>query len=233
MSVDPTAEVEASEGEAIPLSPVAPPTATEEDRETLIALQRAGLLGELSDAAMEAMLDRVDPTKAADTRTVELLRFYYQDPDPAVADRRRRADRFLFIEERRGHSAPEIIRELGQLFPELPAAAIIRIGGSDGPLVMQAGEQTIAVDDHAELEEDEVDLSELVEEDSVSVQALVAALNQLLERFNISERLILIRADDQRREAYAATGAAEALRLCREGQVEDLDDEVLCDNAGW
>lgn len=236
MSADPTAKgigPVPDDSEPRRISVVAPPSAAEEDRETLMAFQRAGLLGEMTDALLESLLDRVDPINAADVRAVDLLVLYYRDGDRAVADRRHRADRFVLIEEAVPLVAAQVIDQLADLFPELPSLALVRIGGPDGPLVLQTGEQTIAIDDDGELEEGEVDLSDFEETDTVSVQALIGALNQMLERFGVLERLILLRGDGRGREAYGATGAAEAARLCREGQIEDLDDEVLFDLAGW
>ena len=124
------------------------------------------------------------------------------------------------------------------LTPELGTVELDRIGGGDGPLVLKAGEHFSAVlDDYdEETDTEEYDLSEAAQHQRgvtmVTVRGLVRALNVLLDRHDVRERLVSLRGDDER-EVYVALGVAEAAQLARAGFLEDENAEDMMELAAW
>ena len=124
---------------------------------------------------------------------------------------------------------------LGAITPELGPDTLERIGSDDGPLVLRAGEHLAAVTDPEEEEELDtgpIDLSELEESATITVRGLVRAVNILLDRFGVRERLVPLPSDG-RREAYGALPVAEAMTLCRAGALDVTNAERLFDLAAW
>lgn len=210
----------------------------EDDRDFLEAVRGAGLLSELDEEELLRVASEVSEGDA-DERCVTLLELYYAaGGDAEASTRRRRADRFFLQRVGQPATAAGLVARLVALTPELDAVALERIGGGDGPLVLRAGEHFAAVLDDYEEEADtgELDLREAEQRKSgvpmVTVRGLVRALNVLLDRRGVRERLVALRGDHER-EVYAGLGVAEAMQLTRAGYLEDDDAEDVMDLGAW
>lgn len=209
------------------------------DLELLRAVRSAGLAKELEGDELLRIATEV-PEGAAITRRIDLLVAYYEaGGDARVARARRLADRAFVQRADEPVTASEIVAKLAALAPELGAVAMERIGSSrDAPLVLRAGEHFAALlDDYEEsLDTDEIDLRELEERrrlgQMVTVRGLVRALNVLLDRHGVRERLVALRSDDQR-EIYVAVSVKDAVELARGGWLEDDDVEDVMELGGW
>lgn len=221
------------------MSAAPPPTPAQEDVAFVHSLRGAGLLEDLTDTLLQVFLERLGATHHADARRADLLELYYQaGGDDELARRRVVQDRFLLHHSEDETSAHEIVRRLLALLPELPTSVRLeRIGenSDDGPLVLRGGEHLSAVDDEeeeADLDTGEIDLSGLNDKPTIAVRSLVSAVNVLLERHNVRRRLLLLRSDGLR-EVYVATGATEAVTLCKRGCLELDDPTLLFEFAAW
>jgi hypothetical protein len=88
------------------------------------------------------------------------------------------------------------------------------------------------IDDYEdEMDTGDIDLREL-EGASISVRGLVRALNILLDRHGVRERLVPLVADDDR-EPYIATTVANAMNLCKAGLLEEETPEELIELCAW
>ncbi|MEM6957656.1 MAG: hypothetical protein AAF411_12205 [Myxococcota bacterium] len=205
-------------------SAVPPPTPAESDGRFMANLRGAGLLDDLTDTLLQVFLERLDPSMDADARRLDILDLYYQGGGDLELGRRRAAqDRYFCHRATDEVSAHEVVQRLLPLLPELPTVRLERIGTEDqddGPLVLRGGEHLSAVDD------DESGNG------TVSVQALVGAINVLLARHNVRRRLVLLRVDG-RREAFIAIGPAEAVGLCQRGCLEVGAPDQLMEYAAW
>ncbi|MCA9615384.1 MAG: hypothetical protein H6721_08780 [Sandaracinus sp.] len=212
-----------------------PPTPAEADATYVRSLRTAGWLAELTDPLLAVFQESATANPDEDARRLDLLLLYYHASDTEAAARRRAQDRFFLHDADEPASARDLVVRLSSVTPELGTVTLERIGTDDGPLVLRAGEHLAAVSDPEEEEEldtGQIDLSELEEAASITVRGLVRAVNILLDRFGVRERLIPLPSDG-RREAYAALPVAEAMTLCRAGGLDVTNAERLFDLAAW
>lgn len=209
----------------------------ESDRAFFEALQSVGLLAELDGDELLRIATEVDELDR-DRRRVDYLALYYAAGGAeATAEARRLSDRFFLQSVGQPATAAGLVTRLAALTPELEGVVLERIGGEDGPLVLRCGDHFAAVLDHFEEEADtdQIDLRDLEADDDVpmvTVRGLVHALNVLLERRGIRERLVSLRGDPHR-EVYVQLGMAEAARLLRDGYLEDDELEYVMELAAW
>jgi hypothetical protein len=201
----------------------------EADRRFLDSLRRAGLLAELDEEELLRIASEVmDPDP--ESRCVTLLELYYEaGGDAAAAARRQRSDRFFLQRVDEPATATRLVTRLADLTPELGSVTLDRIGGSDGPLVLRAGEHVAGVVDP---DEDDAENAEPRRVPMVTLRGLVRALNVLLDRHGVRTRFVALRGDEAR-EVYAAVGVSEAVQLARAGCLEDDDAEDVMDLGAW
>lgn len=211
----------------------------EDDRVFLDALRAVRLLGELDAEELLRVASEVPEGADEDARRATLLELYYDAAgDSGASARRRRADRFFMQRVGEPATAAGLVARLVELTPELPEVGLERIGGQDGPLVVRAGEHVVAVldDDEEDLESGEFDLAEGERPESgvpmVTVRGLVRALNVLLDRHGVRERLVSL-CGDEAREVYVGLGVGEAMQLVRAGYLEDDDAEEVMELGAW
>ncbi|MCU0673200.1 MAG: hypothetical protein MUE69_10455 [Myxococcota bacterium] len=211
-----------------------PPPPAEADARYVRDLRTAGLLRELTDPLLDVFLETAPTSPDEDARRLDLLLLYYHASDTESAARRRRQDRFFLHDANEPASARDLVVRLSSVTPELGNVTLERIGSEDGPLVLRAGEHLAAVSDpeEEELDTGQIDLTELEDLASITVRGLVRAINVLLDRFGVRERLVPLPSDG-RREAYAALPVAEAMNLCRAGGLDVTNAERLFDLAAW
>jgi hypothetical protein len=210
----------------------------DEDREFLEALRKCGLLVELDAEELLRVASEVEESDE-DSRRMDLLEVYFEGGgDPEVARRRQLADRFFVQKVGEPATAAGLVERLVALLPELGAVKLERIGGGDGPLVLRAGDHFAAVLDEYEEETDtdEFDLKEAAMRNAgvpmVTVRGLVRALNVLLDRHGVRERLVSLNGDDKR-EAYISLGLTEAVQLAQDGHLEDEDASDVMTLGAW
>ena len=211
-----------------------------DDREYLDCLKEAGLLGELDHDELLRVASEAEEDDDDEARRVELLELYYDAAgDAAAALRRRAADRFFVQRVGQPATAAGLVARLSGLAPELGTVELERIGGGDdGPLVLRAGEHFSAVlDDYdEETDTDQYDVAEAERRKDgvpmVTVRGLVRALNVLLDKFGVRERLVALRGDEEH-ELYAALGVTEAMGLATAGMLEDDDTVDVLALGGW
>ncbi len=199
----------------------------------LAAMRGAELMTGADDGALAALSDGLSDAPE-DAQRLDLVEGYYDAAGDAEASGRRTdADRYFIFREGDRTNAHLVVQQLAALLPEIGMVSLERIGSEDGPLVIRAGEHLSAVTDiNAHLEDDEVDISALEDDDTVSVQALVTALNVLVGHCEVSERWVQLRGDGSR-EAYVATTLSRAIGLRSAGVLEEDDSELLIEFAGW
>jgi hypothetical protein len=209
-----------------------------DDQLFLDAMSAAGLLEELDEEELLRLASEVGEGEP-DERCVTLLELYYDaGGDEEAAERRRRKDRFFLQRVDQPATASGLVARLVELTPELAEVTLERIGGGDGPLVLRSGEHFAAVLDDYDEETDtgELDIREAELRKSgvpmVTVRGLVHALNVLLDRRGVRERLVALRGDAER-EIYAGLGVTEAMQLTRSGYLEDDDAEDVMDLGAW
>ncbi len=214
---------------AAPTSPAVstlpPPLPEEEDRLFFTALSEAGVLEELGDT-LRLVLSEQAGVGDEEKRRLDLVELYYAaSGDAETSKRRRLQDRFFAHHDDQATSAKDLVAGLREILPEIPQVHLARIGGDDGPLVLRSGELFAAVAD--ELDEDP-------EEDGgeVTVRGLVHAMNVLLDRVGVRERLVGLPGDGLR-EVYVGLPLASAMVLCRDGLLDADDPEELMDSAAW
>ncbi len=210
----------------------------EDDRVYLECMREAGLLKELDEEELLRVASEVSESET-DARRVSMLELYYDAAGDSSASRRRRAaDRFFLQRVGEPATAAGLVTRLTELTPELAQVRMERIGGGDGPLVLRAGEHCAAVlDDYEEeTDTDEFDLAEAAARKRavpmVTVRGLVRAINVLLDREGVRERLVALCGDDDR-EVYVALGVSEAVRLAQLGYLEDEDPEDVMELGAW
>jgi hypothetical protein len=209
-----------------------------EDREYLEAIQGTGAMSELDGEELLRVASEVEASDE-DSRRVDLLDVYYvAGGNDETSKRRRLADRFFLQRVGEPATAASLVERLAELTPELKGVKLERIGGADGPLVLRAGDHVAAVLDDYE-EETDTDQYNASEAEArkrgvpmVTVRGLVRAINVLLDRHNVRERLMALRGDDER-EIYVAMGVAEAVLLAKAGHLEDDDTEDIMDLGAW
>lgn len=209
----------------------------EEDLAFLNALKNAGLLSELDDDELLRIASEVEASEP-EARWVELLEIYFHAGDKERSESRRTSDRYFIQRVGEPATAAGLVGRLSDLSPELGGISLERIGGPEGPLVLRAGEHFCAVldENEEEMDTDQIDLRELDEANNdvpmVTVRGLVRSTNVLLDRFEVRERLISLRGDDDR-EVYVRLGLTEAMLLAQKGYLEDEDPEDVMELAAW
>lgn len=215
----------------------------EEDLEFIAALREAGLVPDLAGAEL-ARVTRLASGEVGLSRRIDLVEAYYAaGGDPKVARTRKLVDRYFCQREGDPITTTTLLASLSELAPELGEIALERIGGgSDGPLVLRAGEHFAALlDDYEEhLDSGDVDLrdAEQVERDRaagimmVTVRGLVRAVNVLLDRNGVRERLVPLRSDVPR-EIYVAVPLTEAIELARQGHLEEDSPADVMELCSW
>lgn len=214
-----------------------------DDVSFIAALREAGLVPELVGPEL-GRVARLIEGKSGLTRRIDLLEAHYAaNGDPGVAKTRRLVDRFFCQHAGDAITTTTLLTSLAELAPELGEIALERIGGGDeGPLVLRAGENFAALlDDYEEhLDTGEVDLrdaDEIARERAagsmmVTVRGLVRAVNVLLDRNGVRERLVPLRSDEPR-EIYVAVPLTEAIELARLGHLEDESPEDVMELCSW
>lgn len=207
-------------------SSLPPPLPQDEDRLFFTALSEAGVLEELGDT-LRIVLSEQAGVGDEDKRRLDLVELYYAaSGDEATSRRRRIQDRFFAHHDDEPASAKELVACMAEVLPELEGVHLARIG-DDGPLVLRVGEQFAAVTD--ELDEAEDDGEERAE---ITVRGLIHAMNVLLDRAGVRERLVALPGDGTR-EVYVGLPLASAMVLCRDGLLDAMDPEELMDAAAW
>ena len=142
---------------------------------------------------------------------MDILGLYYRGNDDAsVAARRRSGDRFFMHNDYFSVNAHQLVSSLANLNPEIASVQLQRIGTDEGPLVLRAGEHFSAITD-----EDDED----AERGTVAVRALVRALNSLLAKAEVNERLVPL-VPDESRELYVGVTEEGAMTLLQGGCTE-------------
>jgi hypothetical protein len=212
------------------------------DLDFVHALRAAGLLDEFEGEELRRVATSVGKSSSGLARKIDLLECYYGAGGDALRARGRRLrDRFFLQRVDESVTAATVVARLSELAPEVGPIAIERIGaGNDAPLVLRAGDYFAALldDDEESLDTDEIDLREIEERRKrggrrmVTLRGLVRALNMLLDRHGIRERLIALRSDE-RREVYVATSLGHAIELARGGWLEDEEVEDVMELGAW
>ena len=193
------------------------------DEEFVRLLHAAGLACELDVRQLESIALEIEQSRV-DSRRMDILASYYSgDEDPSVGARRRLSDRFFMRNDHVPTTAHQLVSRLANLNPEVGEVSLQRIGGDDGPLVLRAGEQFSAVTD----EDDEG-----AEPGTVAVRALVRALNGLLAKASVDERLVPLMPDESR-ELYVGVTEQGAMTLLQGGCTELSAVAALREFAGW
>ncbi|UCH29574.1 MAG: hypothetical protein JSV06_00720 [Myxococcales bacterium] len=193
------------------------------DEEFVRLLHAAGLACELDTKQLASIAAGIEESRV-DSRRMDILELYYRGNDDAsVASRRRGSDRFFMHNDYFSVNAHQLVASLASLNPEITAVSLQRIGTDDGPLVLRAGEHFSAVTD-----EDDED----AEKGTVAVRALVRALNALLAKAEVSERLIPL-IPDESRELYVGVTEDGAMTLLQGGCTELSAVVALREFASW
>ena len=211
------------------------------DVEFFDRLRAVGLLRGLDADELLRVASELDEEGDDDeARQVDLLEIYYDaEGDPARSRTRRTEDRFFIQRAGDPATAAGLVERLAALTPELREVTLERFGGTDdGPLVVRSGDDFSGVlDDY----EEETDSAELAMDHGktretaipmVTVRGLVHAINVLLNRNGVRERLVPLSGDHER-EVYVGVGVAEAIQLAQDGLLEDDDVESVMMHAAW
>ncbi|TFH29088.1 MAG: hypothetical protein E4H00_07590 [Myxococcales bacterium] len=214
-SVEPPAEEHPPRNESVPYS--------KRDEDFVRILNAAGLACELDTAQLSVITSSLQESRV-DSRRMDILGLYYRGNDDAsVAARRRSGDRFFMHNDYFSVNAHQLVSSLANLNPEIASVKLQRIGTEEGPLVLRAGEHFSAVAD-----EDDED----AEHGTVAVRALVRALNALLAKANVSERLVPL-VPDESRELYVGVTEEGAMTLLQGGCTELSAVAALREFASW
>jgi hypothetical protein len=183
----------------------------------------AGLACELDTSQLSAITSNLEESRV-DSRRMDILGLYYRGNDDAsVAARRRSSDRFFMHNDYFSVNAHQLVSSLANLNPEIASMKLQRIGTDEGPLVLRAGEHFSAITD-----EDDED----AEAGTVAVRALVRALNALLAKAQVSERLVPL-VPDESRELYVGVTEEGAMTLLQGGCTELSAVAALREFASW
>ena len=198
-------------------------TYSKRDEDFVRILNAAGLACELDTKQLSAIASNLEESRV-DSRRMDILGLYYRGTDDAsVAARRRSSDRFFMHNDYFSVNAHQLVSSLANLNPEIAPVKLQRIGTDEGPLVLRAGEHFSAITD-----EDDED----AETGTVAVRALVRALNALLAKAEVSERLVPLVPDDSR-ELYVGVTEEGAMTLLQGGCTELSAVAALREFASW
>lgn len=193
------------------------------DEEFVRLLNAAGLACELDMRQLSTLTSDLRASRI-DSRRMDILELYYRgNDDVSVATRRRHSDRFFMHQDNLSVNAHQVVLSLADLHPEIAPVKLQRIGTDEGPLVLHAGEHFSAVSD----EDDEQS-----EMGTVAVRALVRALNALLAKASVPERLIPL-VPDESRELYVGVTEQGAMTLLQGGCTEIMAVQALREFASW
>jgi len=197
-------------------------------------LSAADLVGELAEAELKVLSLSLGDVRGINRR-IDLLAAYYDAGGDSVASlRRRKTDRFFVLRDQDSETAVTVVERLSEVLPELPGLGIQRIGdGEDSALLLCSGDQIAGVVDDYELllDTDEVDLR-MLEDRTLSVRSIVQAVNMLLERMSIEERMISLKSD-LHREVYVAMNREAAERLAKASRIDEIDADETIEHACW
>jgi hypothetical protein len=198
-------------------------TYSKRDEDFVRLLNAAGLACELDTSQLSAITSNLEESRV-DSRRMDILGLYYRGNDDAsVAARRRSSDRFFMHNDYFSVNAHQLVSSLANLNPEIASVELQRIGTDEGPLVLRAGEHFSAITD-----EDDED----AEAGTVAVRALVRALNALLAKAQVSERLVPL-VPDESRELYVGVTEEGAMTLLQGGCTELSAVAALREFASW
>ena len=198
-------------------------TYSKRDEDFVRLLNAAGLACELDTKQLSGIASDLEESRI-DSRRMDILELYYRgNEDASVALRRRNSDRFFLHNDYFSVNAHQLVSSLASLNPEIASVELQRIGADDGPLVLRAGEHFSAVTD----EDDEH-----AENGTVAVRALVRALNALLAKAEVSERLVPL-VPDESRELYVGVTEEGAMTLLQGGCTELSAVAALREFASW
>jgi hypothetical protein len=193
------------------------------DEDFVRLLHSAGLACELDAAQLFAITSHLEESRI-DCRRMDILGLYYRGNDDAsVAFRRRMSDRFFMHNEYFSVNAHRLVASLANLNPEIAPMKLQRIGTDEGPLVLHTGEHFSAV-----IDEDD----EGAEKGTVAVRALIRALNALLAKARVYERLVAL-VPDESREFYVGVTEEGAMTLLQGGCTEISTVAALREFANW
>ena len=186
-------------------------------------LHSAGLACELDAQQLSAITSNLEDSPV-DSRRTDILELYYRGNDDAsIALHRRSSDRFFMHNEYFSVNAHQLVTSLASLNPEVAPVELQRIGTEEGPLVLRAGEHFSAVTD----EDDEG-----AEHGTVAVRALVRALNVLLSKAGVDQRLVSL-VPGESRELYVGVTEEGAMTLLQGGCTELSAAAALREFASW
>ncbi len=198
-------------------------TYSKRDEDFVRILNAAGLACELDTTQLSVIAANLEESRV-DSRRLDILGLYYRGNDDAsVAARRRSTDRFFMHNDYFSVNAHQLVSSLANLNPEIASMRLQRIGTDDGPLVLRAGEHFSAITD-----EDDED----AEHGTVAVRALVRALNSLLAKAGVNERLVPLVPDDSR-ELYVGVTEEGAMTLLQGGCTELSAVAALREFSSW
>ena len=198
-------------------------TYSKRDEDFVRILNAAGLACELDTTQLSVIAANLEESRV-DSRRLDILGLYYRGNDDAsVAARRRSTDRFFMHNDYFSVNAHQLVSSLANLNPEIASMRLQRIGTDEGPLVLRAGEHFSAITD-----EDDED----AEHGTVAVRALVRALNSLLAKAGVNERLVPLVPDDSR-ELYVGVTEEGAMTLLQGGCTELSAVAALREFSSW
>lgn len=193
------------------------------DEDFIRLLHAAGLACELDTHHLASIAAAVEESRV-DPRRMDILELYYRGNDDAsIAMRRRGSDRFFIHNAHFSVNAHQLVASLANLNPEVAPVQLQRIGADDGPLVLRSGENFSAVSDEDDEEADS---------GTVAVRALVRALNALLAKAGVQERLVPL-VPDESRELYLGVTEEGAMTLLQGGCTELSAVAALREFASW
>jgi len=198
-------------------------TYSKRDEDFVRILNAAGLACELDTTQLSVIAANLEESRV-DSRRLDILGLYYRGNDDAsVAARRRGTDRFFMHNDYFSVNAHQLVSSLANLNPEIASMKLQRIGTGEGPLVLRAGEHFSAITD-----EDDED----AEHGTVAVRALVRAVNSLLAKAGVNERLVPLVPDDSR-ELYVGVTEEGAMTLLQGGCSELSAVAALREFSSW
>ena len=199
------------------------PAYSKRDEEFVKTLNAAGLANDLDVVQLHEIAAGIEEDRV-DARRMDILERYYSvDDDPEAAHHRRMSDRFFHHHDDFAVNAHQIVEKLASINVEVSSATLQRIGPEDGPLVLRAGEHFSAVTD----EEDDAG-----EPGTVAVRALVRAMNALLAKASVDQRLVPL-VPDEARELYVGVTEEGAMTLLQGGCTEISAVQALREFASW